>query len=201
MFRRGIRRTCRRPSKRRCSSTAYPIRSSPISDLCRPASPPCMVSQAFDHMVPAGESKGGREEIPHLRSMRELSRRDRHTRRLHPQHDLGGQSPTPANLSQYGEWRYSMMGLAGRDPIFFAQLDTESTVHAASGRPCRRRSFRSGLLSSMPRRDGPASISHRQRQRAEHFAHARRVAGSQIQIRRTRARRRLMRGLPSHDRR
>lgn len=33
------------------------------------------------------------------------------------------------NLSQRGEWRYSMMGLAGRDPIFFAQLDTESTVH------------------------------------------------------------------------
>jgi hypothetical protein len=35
----------------------------------------------------------------------------------------------PVNLSQRGEWRYSMMGLAGRDPIFFAQLDTESTVH------------------------------------------------------------------------
>ena len=36
----------------------------------------------------------------------------------------------PVNLSQYGEWRYSMMGLSGRDPIFFAQLDTESTVHS-----------------------------------------------------------------------
>jgi hypothetical protein len=33
------------------------------------------------------------------------------------------------NLSQFGEWRYSMMGLAGRDPVFFAQLDTESTLH------------------------------------------------------------------------
>jgi hypothetical protein len=39
-------------------------------------------------------------------------------------------SPIPVNLSTYGEWRYSMMGLSGRDPIFFAQLDTESTVHA-----------------------------------------------------------------------
>jgi hypothetical protein len=39
-------------------------------------------------------------------------------------------SSTPVNLSTYGEWRYSMMGLAGRDPIFFAQLDTESTVHS-----------------------------------------------------------------------
>ena len=39
-------------------------------------------------------------------------------------------SETPVNLSTYGEWRYSMMGLSGRDPIFFAQLDTESTVHS-----------------------------------------------------------------------
>ena len=39
-------------------------------------------------------------------------------------------SSTPVNLSTYGEWRYSMMGLSGRDPIFFAQLDTESTIHA-----------------------------------------------------------------------
>jgi hypothetical protein len=33
------------------------------------------------------------------------------------------------NLSTYGEWRYSMMGLSGRDPVFFAQLDSESTIH------------------------------------------------------------------------
>ena len=36
---------------------------------------------------------------------------------------------TPVNLSEFGEWRYSMMGLSGRDPVFFAQLDTESTLH------------------------------------------------------------------------
>jgi hypothetical protein len=29
------------------------------------------------------------------------------------------------NLSPYGEWNWSMMGLAGRDPIFFAQLESE----------------------------------------------------------------------------
>ncbi len=29
------------------------------------------------------------------------------------------------NLSPFAEWRYSMMGLSGRDPIFFAQLETE----------------------------------------------------------------------------
>ncbi|HEX4952154.1 MAG TPA: hypothetical protein VF017_02005 [Thermoanaerobaculia bacterium] len=33
------------------------------------------------------------------------------------------------NLSPYGEWRASMMGLAGRDPIFFAQLESELALH------------------------------------------------------------------------
>ncbi len=30
-----------------------------------------------------------------------------------------------ANVSPYGEWRWSPMGLAGRDPIFYAQLESE----------------------------------------------------------------------------
>lgn len=29
------------------------------------------------------------------------------------------------NLSPYGEWRWSPMGLAGRDPVFYAQLESE----------------------------------------------------------------------------
>jgi hypothetical protein len=29
------------------------------------------------------------------------------------------------NVSPFGEWRWSAMGLAGRDPIFYAQLDSE----------------------------------------------------------------------------
>ena len=29
------------------------------------------------------------------------------------------------NVSPYGEWRWSPMGLAGRDPIFYAQLESE----------------------------------------------------------------------------
>ncbi|MCB1041935.1 MAG: hypothetical protein KDC35_03290 [Acidobacteria bacterium] len=29
------------------------------------------------------------------------------------------------NLSEYGEWRWSPMGLAGRDPIFFSQFESE----------------------------------------------------------------------------
>ncbi|HSB12640.1 MAG TPA: cytochrome P460 family protein [Blastocatellia bacterium] len=38
---------------------------------------------------------------------------------------LEGTSQNPVNVSPYGEWRWSPMGLAGRDPIFFAQLDSE----------------------------------------------------------------------------
>ena len=34
----------------------------------------------------------------------------------------------PINLSPYAEWRASMMGLAGRDPIFHAQLESEKTM-------------------------------------------------------------------------
>jgi len=38
--------------------------------------------------------------------------------------DAKGQAPL-MNVSPYGEWRWSPMGLAGRDPIFYAQLDSE----------------------------------------------------------------------------
>lgn len=34
------------------------------------------------------------------------------------------------NVAPYGEWRASPMGLAGRDPIFFAQLESEEALHA-----------------------------------------------------------------------
>ncbi|MBV9306472.1 MAG: hypothetical protein JOZ45_10050, partial [Acidobacteriaceae bacterium] len=40
------------------------------------------------------------------------------------------QSPLQSvNLSPNGEWRFSMMGLAGRDPIFFSQLSSEMALH------------------------------------------------------------------------
>lgn len=32
------------------------------------------------------------------------------------------------DISQYGEWRWSPMGLAGRDPIFHAQLESEMAI-------------------------------------------------------------------------
>ncbi|HEX5724983.1 MAG TPA: hypothetical protein VFX98_05930 [Longimicrobiaceae bacterium] len=38
------------------------------------------------------------------------------------------------NLAPYGEWRGSPMGLAGRDPIFFSQLETEEKLHDGLGK-------------------------------------------------------------------
>ena len=40
--------------------------------------------------------------------------------------DESGEQPKALNLSPYAEWRASPMGLAGRDPIFFAQLESET---------------------------------------------------------------------------
>jgi len=34
-----------------------------------------------------------------------------------------------SNLSPNSEWRHSMMGLSGRDPVFFAQLERERALH------------------------------------------------------------------------
>jgi mono/diheme cytochrome c family protein len=40
----------------------------------------------------------------------------------------GPEYGTGYNVSEYGEWRWSPMGLAGRDPIFYAQLESEMTI-------------------------------------------------------------------------
>ncbi|MGB0410325.1 MAG: hypothetical protein ACPGFA_01955 [Pikeienuella sp.] len=37
------------------------------------------------------------------------------------------------NISEYGEWRWSPMGLAGRDPVFFAQLESEFALLEKDG--------------------------------------------------------------------
>lgn len=93
---------------------------------------PCMVPETFDHVI-AGPTPTGPEEFL---TSDQCSECHDATGTLTPiRADLPSMlfpdalAPT-ANVSPYGEWRYSMMGLSGRDPIFFAQLDTESTIHA-----------------------------------------------------------------------
>lgn len=38
------------------------------------------------------------------------------------------------DISEYGEWRWSPMGLAGRDPIFHAQLESEMAILVENGK-------------------------------------------------------------------
>ncbi len=42
-----------------------------------------------------------------------------------PPPSLPQPGPYGVNVSEYGEWRWSPMGLAGRDPVFFSQLESE----------------------------------------------------------------------------
>lgn len=50
-------------------------------------------------------------------------------------YNFSNPSPTPApteldlNLSPYSEWRSSLMGLSGRDPVFYSQLETELNLY------------------------------------------------------------------------
>ncbi len=39
--------------------------------------------------------------------------------------NISKKPPTGVNFSAYGEWRWSPMGLAGRDPVFYSQLESE----------------------------------------------------------------------------
>jgi hypothetical protein len=124
-------------------STVFPQQQAPRKSYC-------MVSETFDHVVPYGRPAGpqqfltsdqcagchdatgtisgtGRNDIPAM---------------LYPNAlqtcDPGSQPPTncKVNVSPNGEWRYSMMGLSGRDPIFLAQLETERTIHSQlNGQP------------------------------------------------------------------
>ncbi len=104
---------------------------------------PCMVSQALDHVVSAGQTVGGPSQFvtsdqcsPCHDASGTLFTRTPNMIYQPPASAPSVQSPPALNLSTYGEWRFSMMGLAGRDPVFLAQLDTESTLHAKlAGKP------------------------------------------------------------------
>jgi hypothetical protein len=90
---------------------------------------PCMVSEAFDHVVTPSLAHGGPQEFVTSDQCSGCHDATGTLAGVIPNMIFQTTEGTPVNLSEYGEWRYSMMGLAGRDPVFFAQLDTESTLH------------------------------------------------------------------------
>jgi hypothetical protein len=52
------------------------------------------------------------------------------------------------NVSPYTEWRWSPMGLAGRDPIFYAQLDSELSYADTIPDPATRESIRNTIINT-----------------------------------------------------
>jgi len=90
---------------------------------------PCMVPESADYYYSKPPAAGGPSLF--VTSNQCASCHDATNNTPMPTHMLFTQpgASVPVNVSPYGEWRYSMMGLSGRDPVFFAQMDTESTVH------------------------------------------------------------------------
>jgi hypothetical protein len=91
--------------------------------------PPCMVSEALDHVVTPSPAHGGPQQFVTSDQCSGCHDATGTLTGVTPRMIFQADDGSLKNLSQFGEWRYSMMGLAGRDPVFFAQLDTESTLH------------------------------------------------------------------------
>jgi len=94
----------------------------------------CMVPEDKDHVVVPGKPTGPNKFVT---SDQCASCHDASATLTPARSDLPSMlyylkttpKPETVNLSISGEWRYSMMGLAGRDPIFFSQLNSEITLH------------------------------------------------------------------------
>ncbi len=91
--------------------------------------PPCMVSEALDHLVMPGPEHHGPQEFVTSDQCSGCHDATGPLSGVTPRVIFEADDGSLKNLSAFGEWRYSKMGLAGRDPVFFAQLDTESTLH------------------------------------------------------------------------
>ena len=100
--------------------------------------PVCMVPESSDHVVASPKTEGN---IHSFVTSDQCTGCHNATATLNPaRQDIPSMLyrlktpseltfPQRVNLSPNGEWRNSMMGLAGRDPIFFSQLNSEVTLH------------------------------------------------------------------------
>jgi hypothetical protein len=93
-----------------------------------PFKPPCMVSEGLDHVVMPSAAHNGPQEFVTSDQCSGCHDSTGTLAGVTPRMIFEAGDGSLKNLSAFGEWRYSMMGLAGRDPVFFAQLDTESTL-------------------------------------------------------------------------
>lgn len=91
----------------------------------------CMIPESFDHVVASGK----KSPLGFVTSDQCAGCHDA-TGTLSPTRaDLPSMlwpdalAPSMVDLSPNGEWRNSMMGLSGRDPIFLSQLNSEVSLH------------------------------------------------------------------------
>jgi hypothetical protein len=102
-----------------------------------PNDPVCMVPEQNDHVVVDGKPLGPQKFTTsdqctgchNATATLSPARLDLPSMLYYTRLPSGGSSPQTVNVSPNGEWRFSMMGLAGRDPIFFSQLNSEITLH------------------------------------------------------------------------
>jgi len=140
-------------------STAIPPDDNIHHRLARPlfqqstlGPPQCMIPESMDHVVPRADTN---HPQPFVTSDQCIGCHDA----------TGTLSPTMAdlprmlwpnalanpivNVSPNGEWRFSMMGLSGRDPIFFSQLSSENALHPyLEGHPLDAKPFVQDLCLS-----------------------------------------------------
>jgi len=110
--------------------------NSAVADVRPLRDVPCMAPEQLDHVVPAAPAADGPGEFITSDQCSGCHDTTGTLYGLTPNMIFQAPGSSPVNLSPYGEWRYSMMGLAGRDPVFLAQLDTESTLHKRlAGKP------------------------------------------------------------------
>lgn len=93
---------------------------------------PCMVPESLDHVVAKASTNAPR----HFVTSDQCTGCHNATGTLSPTTaDLprmlwpNALANPIVNVSPNGEWRFSMMGLSGRDPIFFSQLNSENALH------------------------------------------------------------------------
>lgn len=91
----------------------------------------CMVPEVFDRAVSSAEHPGGFVSSDQCQSCHSA------TWPLMQLQSKNGQ--TQIGIAPYAEWRWSPMGLAGRDPIFYSQVESELAYIATIKDPEKRK--------------------------------------------------------------
>jgi len=85
-------------------------------------------AETYDHVVSGSESSSGFLTSDQCQGCHDATFSNAGIPEMVIEKEVEGKKKI-INLSVYGEWKASPMGLAGRDPIFFAQLQSETNIY------------------------------------------------------------------------